>query len=69
MTDKIPVFQTNLDHLVQSIGHLILVKVDPAARERNLIGQSIGKGTAHESPNPRWRRHGDPFQDGGARYQ
>jgi hypothetical protein len=52
MSGKPPALQANMDRFVKTLGHLLLMKVDPeAAKRRNLPGIVPGEGLAHEHPH------------------
>jgi len=66
MNGKSPVLRANMDHFVRSIGHLILMQVDPeAAKRRNLTGTASQKEKAHEALH---RSHSHNSGAGESRY-
>jgi hypothetical protein len=51
MSGKSPALEANMDRFVKTIGHLLLMKVDPeAAKRRNLTGTRPGEELTHETP-------------------
>jgi hypothetical protein len=51
MSGKPLALQANMDQFVGTIGHLLLMKVDPdAAKRRNLTRMSLDEGSHHEAP-------------------
>lgn len=51
MSDRSPALEANTERFVRSIGHLLLMKVDPeAAKQRNLTWTTPNEGTAHDAP-------------------
>ena len=52
MPDRSPEFVVAMDHLVRGIGHVILMKVDPAAARALNLRSAPEKRTNHEMRNP-----------------